>query len=139
MGLDPITSLLNVGNSLIDRLVPDKTAAAAAKAQLVELQVQGQLDDIKGQLAIDQQEAASQSVFVAGWRPFIGWTCGSALAVDFIVRPFIMWACALLGHPVDFPSLDMSELMPLVLAMLGMGALHVTQDVMNKQTAAKSN
>jgi len=138
MAFDPITAILNVGNTLIDRLIPDKTQAQAAKAQLVQMQVAGELQQMQGQLAVDQTEAANTSVFVAGWRPFIGWICGLALATDFIIRPVFMWACNLAHRPADFPTLDMTELMPLVLGMLGMGALHVTQDVMNNKTAAQN-
>jgi hypothetical protein len=128
-----VSSIVNIGSTLIDRLIPDKNAATAAKAQLVEMQVRGELDQVAGQLSIDRAEAASQSTFVAGWRPFIGWICGAALGVDFIVRPFFMWACNLLHRPADFPTLDMTELMPLILGMLGMTAAHTWQSVMTSK------
>lgn len=124
-----IPSIFSIGSTLIERLIPDKTAQAAAKAQLVEMQVKGELDEIAGQLEVDKVEAASSSTFVAGWRPFIGWICGIALATNFIIRPFFTWACSLARHPVDFPSLDMTELMPLVLGMLGMTAAHAWENV----------
>jgi len=122
--LNPIGSIVG---KVLDRVLPDKAANDAAKAHLAELALSGELAQITGQLDIDKAEAASASVFVAGWGPFIGWICGVALAVDFIVRPFVMWACNALHRPADFPTLDMTELMPLVMTMLGMGALHVYQ------------
>ena len=122
MALDPVTAILNVGNSLIDRLIPDKSAAAAAKATLLQMQVQGDLAQLQGQLEINKTEAASQSIFVAGWRPAIGWICGMALMSDFIVRPLFTWVASLWGHPVAYPPLDLSDLIPLLLGMLGLTA-----------------
>jgi hypothetical protein len=139
MAFDAITSLMNIGSTLIDRLIPDKSAAAAAKAQLLQMQVAGELDQMKGQLTVDTAEASNQSIFVAGWRPFIGWICGVALGVDFIVRPIFSWACNLAHHPAEFPTLDMTELMPLVLGMLGMTAAHAWEGVTNNKTAATTN
>lgn len=133
-----VTSILSVGATLIDRLIPDKTAAAAAKAELIKMQAQGELDQMAGQLQVNAAEAQSSSPFVAGWRPFIGWICGIALAVDFIVRPLFSWACNLAHHPAEFPTLDMTELMPLVLGMLGMTAAHAWEGVKNGQNSQGS-
>src|SRR4051794_35420203 len=100
-------SLINPISALLDRLIPDKSAAAAAKAQLAQLETTGELQGILAQLDVNKQEAASQSVFVAGWRPFIGWVCGSGLATQFVIAPLVTWIAALIGHPIVFPSLDM--------------------------------
>jgi hypothetical protein len=137
--LAAFASILGLGSTLIDRLIPDKIAAAAAKAQLLEMQTKGELDQISAQIEVDRQESASQYVFVAGWRPFIGWICGLALAVDFIVRPVFSWVCNLSHHSADFPTLDMTELMPLVLGMLGMTAAHAWEGIQNKKVDASSN
>lgn len=126
MAIDPLTAILNVGNTLIDRLIPDKSAAAAAKAQLVQMQVAGELDQIKGQITVDQAEAGSQSTFVAGWRPFVGWACGAAFAYVYIVQPLMQFL--LVAFKVNFdlskmPSLDIADMMPVLLGMLGLGAM----------------
>lgn len=123
MAFDPLTAIFNIGNTLIDRLIPDKTQAAQAKAQLVQMQVQGQLDEIKGQLDINKVEAASNSIFVAGWRPAVGWVCAGALAFDSILRPFVNWVTAIFHHPINAQALDMSTLIPLLAGLLGFGAM----------------
>lgn len=123
MALDPLTAILNIGDALIDRLLPDKAQAAAAKAQLVQMQVQGELAELQGQLEINKVEAASNSIFVAGWRPFIGWVCGGALIFDTIVRPMLNWISALAGHALNAPALDMATLLPLLGGLLGFGAM----------------
>lgn len=123
MALDPVTAILNVGNSLIDRLLPNKEENDKAKAALLQMQIQGDLNAILGQIEVDKTEAASQSLFVAGWRPAVGWCCAAALTYQFLVSPLGTWVAALSGHPVAAPSLDLGSLMTLLLGMLGMGAL----------------
>jgi len=126
MAFDPITAALSLGSTLIDRLVPDKTAAAAAKIQLIEMQTKGELDQITGQLTVDQAEAGSKSTFVAGWRPFVGWACGAAFVYVYILQPFMQFA--LVAFKVNFdiakmPALDIADMMPVLLGMLGLGAM----------------
>jgi hypothetical protein len=131
MALDPITAILNIGNSLIDRLLPDKAQNDAAKASLVQLQVQGALDEIAGQLKINDTEAGNNSTWVAGWRPYVGWICGTAMGYAFIGQPFIVTCiltvqCIVRHQPFDkslLPIIDMSQMWPVLLGMLGMGAM----------------
>lgn len=123
MSFDPITAAMDLGGKIIDRVLPDKAANDAAKAKLLEMQVAGDLAVVTGQLDVDKTEAASNSIFVAGWRPFIGWVCGSALGYQYILSPIGQWISALFGHPVAAPVLDIGQLMTLLLSMLGMGVL----------------
>ena len=71
------------------------------------------------QLDINKTEAAHRSVFVSGWRPFIGWSCGAAMALNFIVFPLASFVLAQTGHLVKLPTLDMSEMMPVLMGLLG--------------------
>lgn len=133
MAFDPITAVADLGKTLIERLIPDKAAQDQAKNALAQMQVQGELAQIAGQLAINQTEAANQSTFVAGWRPAIGWVCASALGCDFVVRPLFNWGVALWGRAAVWPALDMSSLMPLMLGMLGLGAYRTYEKVSGVQ------
>lgn len=126
VAFDPITAIFNIGNTLIDRLIPDKTAANAAKAQLVQMQLQGELETMKGQIAINVAEASSQSTFVAGWRPAVGWCCAAAFAYVYVLQPFMQFL--LVAFKVNFdsgklPTLDIADMMPVLLGMLGLGAM----------------
>ncbi len=129
MALDPVTSLLDVGGNVIDRLWPDPLQAAQAKLELIKLQQSGDLAHIAGQLEINKAEAASPSPFTSGWRPFIAWTCGAGFAVQFVVGPVGEWFCALAGHPVKFPQMDLGTMMPLLFGMLGLGAYRTAEKV----------
>jgi len=123
MSLDPISAVLDFGGKLIERLIPDKEKQAEAKAALLSTEVQGDIQLTLAQLEVNKAEAASNSTFVAGWRPYIGWVCGSGIAVDVIFRPLVNWFTALIGHPINAPALDLSTLMPLLVGMLGFGAM----------------
>ena len=76
-----------------------------------------------GQIEVNKVEAAHKNMFVAGWRPFIGWVCGIAIAYAFILQPVIIWMVALQGIDVQPPEIESDTLYQLVLAMLGMAGL----------------
>ena len=118
-----LDSVLNIGAKILDRVIPDKAEREKAQAELVKMQLNGELQQLAGQLDINKTEAQHQSVFVAGWRPFIGWVCGVALCYQFVLRPVVTWAVPSLGYTVDeMPGLD-DNLWELMFGMLGLGGL----------------
>lgn len=126
----PLLALLPVVEKVFDKIFPDKEKAAEAKMEMFKLQQAGELavldkeaQIILAQLEVNKTEAASSSLFVSGWRPFVGWVCGSGLAFQFLIAPLATWIATLAGHPVEFPSLDMGTLMTLLAGMLGLGGL----------------
>jgi hypothetical protein len=129
MAIDPLSALLDIGGKVIDRVWPDPEKAAAAKLELFKMQQSGELAVIAGQLDINKVEAANPSVFVSGWRPFIGWVCGSGFAIQFVIGPLAEWGSALYGHPVKFPQMDMGTMMPLLAGMLGLGAMRTAEKI----------
>lgn len=126
MAFDPVTAIAQIVSTVVDRLIPDKSQAAAAKAQLLEMQIKGEFDNAIEQLKTDQAEAANQSVFVAGWRPFVGWACGFAFVYAFILQPLAQAICVIAHRSFDpklFPVLNLDQMMPVLLGMLGLGAM----------------
>lgn len=130
----PLLDILGIAGKVIDKFIPDPQAKAQAQLQLLQMQQNGELaalaaetDLAKGQLDIDKTEAASSSLFVAGWRPFIGWVCGAAFAFQFVLSPLLTWLAALHGTPITFPALDMGTLLTLLLGMLGLGGLRTKE------------
>ena len=129
MAFDPVSAALDIGGKLIDRLWPDPTQAAAAKLELLKLQQSGDLAQITGQLEINKAEAQNSSVFVAGWRPAIGWVCAMALFYQYLVRPIAQGAFAAAGHPLP-PLVGLDDnLWQLLLGMLGLGGLRTYEKV----------
>lgn len=105
-------------------LIPNSNDRAEAKEELEKGIMNAVTSANAAQNKINEIEAGHQSIFVAGWRPFIGWVAGIALAWSFVVRPIVITICAASGIDVSvIPTLDSAELFQLVLAMLGMGGL----------------
>jgi hypothetical protein len=81
------------------------------------------------QTKINEIEAQHRTVFVAGWRPFIGWVCGVALAYNFVIRDLFVWALQPETVP---PALQMEQLMTVLLGMLGLGGLRTYEKLKDK-------
>jgi len=105
-----------LANTVINKVWPDKTEAEkqqlAAAVQLVQ-----------GQLEINKVEAASTSVFVSGWRPFIGWVCGAACAWNWIGLPILRM------YVPDLTPANLTEMMPVLMGLLGLGALRTVEKI----------
>ena len=86
--------------------------------KLIELQAQ-----------INEQEAKHRTIFVAGWRPFIGWVCGFALAYNFVLRDLLIW---FIGPEQVPPALQMEHLMTVLIGMLGLGGMRTFEKFNNK-------
>lgn len=136
MALDPITAVLDIGGKLIDRLWPDPVQAATAKLELIKMQQSGELAQMNadlqmasGQTDINKVEASNSSLFVSGWRPFIGWVCGVAFAFKFIGGPSAVFVAGYFGHPIILPVMDFTEMSSILLGMLGLGTLRTVEKV----------
>lgn len=129
---NPLSAALDIGGKLIDRLWPDPAQRDAAKLELLRLHESGDLARMTAQVEVNKVEAASASVFVAGWRPFVGWVCGSGLAIQFVVAPLATWGAELAGKHVTFPPLDMGTLLTLLGGLLGLGSLRTVEKLQGK-------
>ncbi len=117
----------NVAGPILDgilRFIPDKNEREKAKEQF-EMQMLAALTSlVQGQLDINMKEAEHKSIFVAGWRPAIGWICGSALGWNYVLQPIIAWIAVANGFDLaGAPQLDTAELTTILLGMLGLGGL----------------
>ena len=119
-----LPSILPAVTDIIGRFLPEDKEARAKAEREIQAKLTDSLSKIDlAQLDINKQEAAHRSVFVAGWRPFIGWVCGFALAYTYVVQPMAMFVLAQTGHLITLPQVDMSLMMPVLMGMLGLGGL----------------
>ena len=118
-GLGAVSDLVNTA---INKIWPDKTEAEKQQLAAAVMVVQGQLD-------INKVEAANPSVFVSGWRPFIGWVCGSACAWNWMGLPIAKMILSFYGHPIDLAPANLTEMMPVLLGMLGLGGLRTLEKI----------
>jgi hypothetical protein len=75
------------------------------------------------QLDVNSKEASHRSVFVAGWRPFIGWIGGLALMFSFILSPCIEWYAKFAGIDIMPPAIETGPLLAIVTSMLGVAGM----------------
>ena len=116
--------LIPVLGNVLDKIFPDKTKADEAKARLIELQMNGELQQIMGQLEINKEEAKSSDPFTSRARPFILWTCGVAFAYASIVEPvFRFLAQVVFGYTGEFPVIDTMITLQVLFGLLGLSGL----------------
>ena len=117
-------------------LIPDANKKAEIQFQMAQLaaseeakQLDALVAQAQGQTDIDKAEAGSSDWFARDWRPFIGWTCGAAFAVNYVLGPIAIWAAGAFGRKLSVPPLDLSTMMPVLLGMLGLGGFRTYEKV----------
>lgn len=130
MDITGLGSLFDFGSKVLERIFPNPADRLAAQTKLAEMQQTGELahlaaetDLLKGQQAINLEEAKSASLFVAGWRPCVGWICAAAFGYHFILQPLFVFGFAASGNKIDMPAFDMDALNTVLMGMLGIGGL----------------
>lgn len=120
---------------VIDKLIPDPQAKAQAQIELLRLQQAGEFKELdaalemaRSQTAINTEEAKSASLFVSGWRPAVGWCCVAIFAANYIGVPMLAWVSPLVNIPPP-PRLEIGEILPVLLGMLGLGGLRTAEKV----------
>lgn len=114
--IGPITGLL-------DKFIEDKDQKAKLAHEIATLAEKQAHESLMGQLEINKEEAKHRSVFIAGWRPFVGWTCGLALLYHYLIQPILIFAFTAYGITIDLPEFDMASLLTVLMGMLGLGGL----------------
>ena len=122
-----VGTLVGPVTGLLDKFIEDKDKKAELAHEIATMAEKHAHEAALAQVEVNKAEAVHRSTFVAGWRPFIGWVCGVALAYHFIIVPmltFVLVTFQITGlHPSDLPKFDMDSLMTVLLGMLGLGGL----------------
>jgi hypothetical protein len=115
-----VGAVADLASNVINKIWPDKSEEEKQQLAAAVMVVQGQID-------INKEEAKSDSIFVAGWRPFIGWVCGSACAWNWIGLPIAKAGLLLGGVSINISPADLTEMLPVLMGMLGLGALRTAE------------
>ena len=125
-----IESLIAPVTGLLDKFVEDKDQKNKLAHELATMADRHAQELAKGQLEINKAEASHRSIFVAGWRPFLGLILASAMGWHFIFAPVTIFVCAYLGVDIpELPVFDMDSLMTVLLGMLGLGGLRTAEKI----------
>jgi hypothetical protein len=135
-------SIVQAGGNILDDLF-------TSKEEEMTIAIENRKIDASlrtGQMEINKVEAGHRSVFVAGWRPFMGWICGAALGYKFIVYEFFTWlwfvAVGLQWLPEDMsppPTINAAELYPIIMGLLGLGGLRTIEAVKHVKSESLSS
>lgn len=129
--------ILPLLSGVLDKVLPDPQAAAAAKLEAIKLAQAGGLAELEAatrlaiaQIETNRADSSGASAMQRNWRPAVGWVCAAALAWDTILRPMLAFGLAAAGHPVPvLPMLSTDQLYGLLGGLLGLGGLRTVEKV----------
>lgn len=111
--------IINAVSSVVDKFIADKDLKNTLKHELEMSLHNANL----AQIEVNKAEAQHASIFVAGWRPCIGWICAIALGYHFILSPILATILTLSGYTITLPEFDFAQLSTILMGMLGLGGL----------------
>ena len=127
-----LESLISPVSALLDKFIPDADERNRLAHEIATMSERHAHELAKGQIEINKVPAAHRSMFVAGWRPFVGWTCGVALAWHFVGQPLTVFVIAIAGvETPPLPVFEMESLLTVLLGMLGLGGLRTFEKTKN--------
>tara|TARA_R100000234_G_scaffold115850_1_gene92241 strand:- start:413 stop:796 length:384 start_codon:yes stop_codon:yes gene_type:complete len=117
--IDPITNIL-------DKFIADKDLKSKLQHELNQELHKANM----AQVEINKIEASHRSIFVAGWRPFLGWSLSFAMAWHYVLAPLILFIASFFGYQLpQLPEFDMASLMTVLMGMLGLGGLRTVEKI----------
>ena len=114
-----LKDLINPVSKILDKFIVDKDLKVKLEH---EIKTEIQRANL-AQIDVNKAEAQHRSIFVAGWRPFIGWICAVAMGYHFVLQPIIVFVLSANGVNYDLPEFDMGSLMTIVMGILGLGGM----------------
>ena len=118
-----LDKLIGPISTLLDKVIPDADERHRLAFEISTLAEKQAHEIAQAQIAVNREEATSHSIFVAGWRPMVGWVCCAGLASNYLLVPVCNFILTITESPITVPPLDLSEMMPVLLGMLGLGGL----------------
>ena len=126
-------SLIAPVTGLLDKFVEDKDQKAALAHEIATIADKQANEQALAQIQLNSVEAAHQSLFVAGWRPAVGWVCALAMLLNFILIPFINLGLEFAGLDLQLDLIDMETMMPVLFGMLGLGGMRTAEKLKGVQ------
>lgn len=118
-----VSAVLPAVTDIVGRFLPEDAEERAKAERAIKASLTEHLAKVDlAQIDVNKLEARG-NWFQSSWRPLTGWTCAASLAWTYLLQPMASFVLAQTGHLVDLPALDMSQMMPILLGMLGLGGL----------------
>jgi hypothetical protein len=133
MMLNLISSLVAPVSGLLDKFIEDKDQRALLAHEIATLADKQANEQAVAQIELNKVEAAHKSMFVAGWRPAVGWVCALAMLLNFILIPFINLGLEFAGLELKLDLIDMETMLPVLFGMLGLGGMRTAEKIKGVQ------
>ena len=124
-------ALIGPVTGLLDKFIEDKDQKNALAHEIATMSEKHAQELAMAQIEVNKAEASNHSMFVSGWRPAVGWVCTIGLATNYLFVPVCNFILTINKHPITVPPLDLSEMMPVLLGMLGLGGLRTYEKTKN--------
>ena len=131
--LNLISSLVAPVSGLLDKFIEDKDQRALLAHEIATLADKQANEQAVAQIELNKVEAAHKSMFVAGWRPAVGWVCALAMLLNFILIPFINLGLEFGDLDLQLDLIDMETMMPVLFGMLGLGGMRTAEKLKGVQ------
>lgn len=118
-------------SKLLDKVVPDADERYRLANEISTLATRQAHEIAKAQIEVNKSESQSGSLFIGGWRPSVGWVCVLGFGINFLVIPLTNLYLSVTANPLLVPTLDVSEMMPVLLGMLGLGGMRTVEKTKN--------
>ena len=126
-----LDKLIGPISTLLDKVIPDADERSRLAHEIATLAERQSHEIAKAQIEVNKAEASNHSMFVSGWRPAVGWVCCAGLATNYLLVPVCNFVLTITESPITVPPLDLSEMMPVLLGMLGLGGLRTYEKTKN--------
>ena len=124
-----VQSLAQPVSTILDKVIEDKDQKAALAHEIATLAEKQAQDQVMGQIDVNKTEAQHPSMFVAGWRPAVGWVCAMAMLFNFLLIPFINLGLDIAAMDIQLDLIDMETMMPVLFGMLGLGGMRTAEKI----------
>ena len=124
-----VQSLAEPVTKVLDKVIEDKDQKAALAHEIATLAEKQAQEQVMGQMEINKTEAQHASMFVAGWRPAVGWVCAIAMLFNFLLIPFINLGLDIAAMDIQLDLIDMETMMPVLFGMLGLGGMRTAEKI----------
>ena len=118
-----VATLVGPVTGLLDKFIEDKDQKAMLAHKIATMSEEHHQDLMKAQIEVNKVEASNSNLFVSGWRPFIGWTCGLGMFGNFITIQFANFVLALLEITIVITLVPLETIMTVLMGLLGLGAM----------------
>ena len=125
-------------DTVLERVIPDTNKRKEMTHEITTMFEKNSQAIRLAQIEVNKEEAKHKSIFVSGWRPFIGWVCGLAMAMNWLITPLINMLLLTFGvtdaqgNSVQIPLLDLAEMMPVIMGLLGLGTLRTVEKIKDR-------